>query len=350
MLKVCFIFILLCLFGCNSKVRKIDPDAVQEIRGYIKTDKRSYELNEPIKVQYILENATERTVTQTVQDASQDYKIPFQGYSFNALHQHDKMQHLELTDATDAFSGELELLPGANTIFCENTFKGTKEGLYTLSFDLRWAKGKKVVFTPINIQILPRTLTKEMLQEKDEELEQALENLASEDAMTKAHAKEKILEKGSVAIPKLILLMGDDNVRLQGDATFLLIRMGKDAVPALKKACLSMNRDIRMRSIYALGQIGSPDAIIIYNHVIQKDPDDEIRANTLKFVAENLTDIVSIPLLIQGLSDPKLEIRKYVIQTLESFTGETFDYDPESPIEQREKAIARWKAWMQEKS
>jgi len=31
-------------------------------------------------------------------------------------------------------------------------------------------------------------------------------------------------------------------------------------------------------------------------------------------------------------------------------TQRTFDYNPESPVEQREKAIERWKNWVRERS
>ncbi|HPY74161.1 MAG: HEAT repeat domain-containing protein [Planctomycetes bacterium] len=350
-LKICFLCAIVCFLGCAGPVRKIDPDAVPELRGYIRTNKKNYELNEPIYVQYIIENTSEKSITQEVVDASQDYSIPFQGYSFNALHQKDKMQHLELKKAEEAFSGELHLLPKAETIFCTNEFSGKLEGFYTLTFDLRWAEGKRIIFTPVKIQILPKSKPKSQIAiEKDVELEQALQDLASDDPKIKTLAKEKLVEKGADAVPYLIRLLNHENIQLQGDATFLLIRLGKVSVPALMKESQNMNKTVRMRSIYALGQIGTPDAILVFQHAIQKDPDPEIRSTTLKFVAENLSEIVSIPLLIQGLHDENLEIRQYTIQTLESMTQRTFDYNPESPVEQREKAIERWKNWVRERS
>jgi HEAT repeat protein len=61
------------------------------------------------------------------------------------------------------------------------------------------------------------------------------------------------------AVPALTQALQDPEVR--GDATEALVQIGKDAVPALVQALQDQNEYVRLHAAWALGEMGTPEAL-----------------------------------------------------------------------------------------
>lgn len=341
-----FYLLLLYLFwgGCQStQERTVEPGVAEELRGYIRVEKSSFQVNQPIQVSYWLTNISNVPVQEQVMDGSSDPNTPFETYSFNAIEEQNKKNPLELKEAGTPLTGALSLMPGEEKLFCQNTFETPKAGVYTLSFFLRWKNGKRIEFKPATITI-QEAFVKTPL---DKEMDQSIEGLASKDTKIKMAAKEKLVEKGAVAVPALIQLFKSENPSLRSDAMFTTIAIGRGAVPALIEGYNNKNQEIRMRCLYALGQIGDTRGFPVITDALTNDPVDEVRLTALRFINETLSNPIAIPLLIKALEDNAVLLRKEAIQALQGHTNLTFDFVPDASGIERKKSIDQWKDWWQ---
>ena len=345
LLTISVLFILMItgiLSGCSSPQRIQDPTILPELRGYIRPKKTVYQVNEPIGVSYWLANVSENPIREKVLDGSKDDDIAFQGYSFNAFDQNDPNKHLTLSKVTPPFNGLLTLAPGEEKLFSQNSFTASSPGAYLLSFKLRWRDEKKIAFKPITIRIVS---PKKVEVRVDADLQQAISQLISEDYLVHSQARQKIIAMGARAVPFLIQSLNSDNSRLSFEAMHTLIAMKQTAVPALLVAARHSDRQTRFRAIYALGQIGDERALSVMQRALLTDPDQEIRSIVLRSIAENLADPIAIPMLIEALADVALEIRGLAIQALQKRTGRNFEFYASDSVNNRQKAIDKWKSW-----
>ncbi|NUM36813.1 MAG: HEAT repeat domain-containing protein [Candidatus Brocadiae bacterium] len=337
---------LLCFFfiGCRStQQRIIDPGVVEELRGFIRISQNSFEVNQPIQVNYWITNISTMPIQEKLVDGSTDPNSPFQTYSFNAVEELDKTSHLELKEAGEPFTGDLMLMPGEEKLFCQNTFVAPKSGAYAFSFFLRWKKDKRIEFKPATINVKDAVVE----TRQDQDIKKVIGNLASKDPKIKLQAKEKLIEKGVLAVPALIELFEDQNVSLRSDAMFTVISIGKEAVPDLIKACEHKNHEVRMRSVYALGQIGDTSAFPLITNALIHDPEAEVRLTALRFINDTLSYPISIPLLIKALDDNAVLLRKEAILALKNHTNLSFDFNPDDSAIERKKSVDQWKDWWQ---
>lgn len=333
-------------FGCSSQPRLADPHLLSDLRGYVRPNKSTYELNETIEVNYCLTNVSDKPFQQEIVDASKDAQKPFQAYSFNAFAEKDKNVHLQLKEAQAPKEGPLELAVQEEKVFCKNTFQSLQSGVYHLSFVLQWTRDKKVDFKPVTIVVKETgtgTATKEV---HDPTLVQAIEELASSDYKVKLAAKEKLVSQGAKAAPLLIALFDSEKETLRSDAMFTVIVIGQDAIPALLQGAVHKQREIRMRSIYAIGQIGDARALIVLKNALLEDTEPQVRLTALRAVSETLADPLAIPLLIKALEDLALQIREEAIQSLKKRTSQDFNFSASGTLIERQKAIEEWKNWL----
>lgn len=62
--------------------------------------------------------------------------------------------------------------------------------------------------------------------------------------------------------------------------------------------------------------------------------------------AAEAKDTSAIPLLVDRLEDEDDAVRFYAILALERITGERFGYHYSQPIDERARAVARWRAYV----
>ena len=109
-------------------------------------------------------------------------------------------------------------------------------------------------------------------------------------------------------IPELINALGDANVRI--GAAVALAKLGKTAVPVLRKSLVSKDADIRVWSAYTLGLIGS-DAKPAVGDLALAHPDAATRA----VVAEAMGKIgpsasAAVPALAKAIKDEDVDVRR----------------------------------------
>jgi hypothetical protein len=59
-------------------------------------------------------------------------------------------------------------------------------------------------------------------------------------------------------------------------------------------------------------------------------------------------DRVAIPLIIDRLDDDDVAVRSIAIQTLHRMTGQDFGYRTFDNVDERSKAVQRWRAWLKD--
>ncbi|HIA69180.1 TPA: HEAT repeat domain-containing protein [Candidatus Poribacteria bacterium] len=62
-------------------------------------------------------------------------------------------------------------------------------------------------------------------------------------------------------VEKLISKLQHKNPKVRQTSVVALTKMGKDVVPVLIQALQGQNREIRSRAAFALGRIGTPEAL-----------------------------------------------------------------------------------------
>jgi HEAT repeat protein len=219
--------------------------------------------------------------------------------------------------------------------------------VYLLSFELQWRDSKKIAFKPVTILVQSTSVSKPSIAP---ELQKTLLALASSDEKVKAKAKEELKNLGEKAAPYLVNLLNHENLKLRDEATFTLIAMQGVAVPSLLAGTAYLDRETRIRAIFALGQIGDQQAWPTLWRLLFSDPEKEIRSTILRFIAEHIEDAEAIPLMVKALRDTSPEIRAEALQALTKRTQVDLGFLPHGTPEERKKGIERWEQWWQQRS
>jgi hypothetical protein len=85
----------------------------------------------------------------------------------------------------------------------------------------------------------------------------------------------------------------------------------------------------------------------LYQQLQHEDPSVRVRA---VHRAGRSGDSKSLPYLVDRLSDSEADVRFYAIIALEKLTGKRHGYRYWAPAAEREKAVARWRAWLDERA
>ena len=149
------------------------------------------------------------------------------------------------------------------------------------------------------------------------------------------------------AIPALVTALGDRDVEVAKYAARSLVKLGKEATPALLGALDSPSRPTRHYAVRALGEIQDPrsaDALLAMRGKVDQevhlwalgrlgdrrgyeivaaavaDPDAAVRLTAIQALSD-LGDARAVPVLRTALADPEWMIREWAARGLESITG-----------------------------
>ena len=125
------------------------------------------------------------------------------------------------------------------------------------------------------------------------------------------------------------------------------VRAGGEAmIPYIERYIDHDDPVVRWRAAFVLKAMQDPAcAGVFYRMAASKDI--EIRLAGIDGLAE-ITQILYYPLLVTGLRDPEERVRFRCSRNLKELVGETFGYDPRAPADEREAAIEKWEAWLEE--
>ena len=124
---------------------------------------------------------------------------------------------------------------------------------------------------------------------------------------------------------------------------FEIADRGPVMLPYIEPYLESDDLEVQWRILTALKNMKDPACAPAFRR-LARHADVVIRRNALHGLAE-IGDRTAIPLLIEGLSEEDLGIRRICSEGLEKLTGETHGFDPRAPEEERAAAVERWKAW-----
>ena len=128
------------------------------------------------------------------------------------------------------------------------------------------------------------------------------------------------------------------------DSLNWLIMYGESAVPQLKEALEDPDPRTRSYVAYVLGEIGSRGAIPKLRDRLDRE-DHKLARYELAAALVSLGDWGQIGILIDGLEEPGRRYRYKCFEVLNKNLNLTFGYDPMGPVEERSRAIAKWRAW-----
>jgi HEAT repeat protein len=117
----------------------------------------------------------------------------------------------------------------------------------------------------------------------------------------------------------LIRLLKDENEEVRQMAASALERLdGMSNLPLILEHYKKGDKAIRLRSIYALGKLGTEECMPPLIHALDNDKEEDVRAAAIRVLAE-IKDPKTLPALILRLSDPSNTIQTMVAQALGNF-------------------------------
>ena len=125
---------------------------------------------------------------------------------------------------------------------------------------------------------------------------------------------------------------------------------------ALLRDFLSPNLELRLAVQNALGRVSSnPMVVETLLYTLENDRNPLVRdkaASALAYDQIHLNEQEKVRIyegLIEALSNPEAQIRAVSIQALSILTGQTKGFHPLYPEDRRERSIAMWQHWLEER-
>ena len=187
--------------------------------------------------------------------------------------------------------------------------------------------------------------------------------LADDDAMVRELLGppvrfEELRAQGPEVLPVMAQLytVSDDTARTRIANTFY--RLGwpsQEAYAALMQDIHSTNPRLRLEVQWALGRVSGDDQVVdTLLDIMRNDGNALFRDKAACALANDqihLSDTQKADLyagLIEGLEDPKPQVRRISIQALKIHTGQTQGYKPAASAAERARSVQEWKRWLAE--
>ena len=128
-----------------------------------------------------------------------------------------------------------------------------------------------------------------------------------------------------------------------------------EARAALLRDINTPNESLRLQVQWALGRVSDDTEVVnILADIMRNDANPKFRdkaACALAYDQIHLTEKQKVQLygkLIEGLKDPKQQVRAIAIQALQIHTGQTKGFLPNDSPETRARAVEMWTKWLAE--
>ena len=169
---------------------------------------------------------------------------------------------------------------------------------------------------------------------------------------------ERIRTLGPGLLPHLARIYETSSEDDRAVIAWIFYRLGWKS-PAARAVLLkdidTQNQKLRLQVQWALGRVSDDTEVVdILAGIMRQDDNPLFRdkaACALAYDQIHLTEKQKVRLygkLIEGLGDPKDQVRAISILALKIHTGQTKGFDPAAPLDERNNSISRWKIWLAE--
>ncbi|HEV7238838.1 MAG TPA: HEAT repeat domain-containing protein [Thermoanaerobaculia bacterium] len=164
---------------------------------------------------------------------------------------------------------------------------------------------------------------------------------------------------GPAVLPHLVRIYGstpDQSARATYAWVFYSLGWkSPEARAALLRDIDTQDQNLRLQVQWALGRVSDDTEVVnILANIMRNDPNALFRdkaACALAYDQIHLTEKQKVQLygkLIDGLKDPKQQVRSISILALKIHTGQTKGFSPDGSEETRSRAVAEWTRWLEE--
>ena len=150
---------------------------------------------------------------------------------------------------------------------------------------------------------------------------------------------------------KLRLKARVDNIKYQKGTTLIsnlerIAAYREMALPVCLEGLKDENAMTRMGCAYALGRIGSTQAI----PALERALNDKVHFVRYEIASQLgvLGSRAGYGVLVKGLSDDNIRYRFKCFEALHAITGRTFDYSHNASPERRSVSLEKWNAWLEQ--
>jgi hypothetical protein len=169
---------------------------------------------------------------------------------------------------------------------------------------------------------------------------------------------EELRAQGPEVLPVMARLYAssDENGRIRIANTFY--RLGwpsQEAYDALMEDIHTSNTRLRLEVQWALGRVSGDERVVqTLLEIMRNDGNPLFRDKAACALANDqihLSDEQKADLyagLIEGLDDPKLQVRRISIQALKIHTGQRRGYQPAGSADERAASVREWRRWLAE--
>jgi hypothetical protein len=151
-----------------------------------------------------------------------------------------------------------------------------------------------------------------------------------------------------VLVARLGTVRAQELLEKDGLGTQILGR-GEAAIPPLLEAVASPDPRMRAPAAYLLGVLKDRRTLPTLATLAESDPAASVRYEAAAALLLML-DARGFAPLVAGLSDPDARLRHTCIDVLAEATHERWGYEADGPPDEREAAIRRWNAWLEQRA
>lgn len=169
---------------------------------------------------------------------------------------------------------------------------------------------------------------------------------------------EQLRAHGPAVLPAMAALYPsypEEQRTLVANAFYQLGWPSQQAYEALLQDIRTTHPQLRLEVQWALGRVSGEDAVVdTLLGIMRNDKNALFRdkaACALAYDQIHLSDAQKADLytgLIEGLDDPKPQVRKISIQALKIHTGQTRGFKPTANAADRSRSVQEWEQWLAE--
>jgi hypothetical protein len=177
-------------------------------------------------------------------------------------------------------------------------------------------------------------------------------------ALVSQRKVDELKKFGPGVLPVMVRLYEAANEAERTNIAETFYRLGwksEEAKRVLMKDVHTQNQYLRLQVQWALGRVSHDvDVVKVLLNNMQNDSNPQFRdkaACALAYDQIHLTEKQKVRLyqgLIQSLRDSKPDVRRIALLALSIQTGQTKNFNPDAPVDQREASIREWGKWLEE--